>query len=220
MGVLRCVAFDFDGVLVDSNEVKRSAYFDIFEPLGSEGRRLVAQALASDRERDRYDVLREIVRHARAAALLATAEPEDVLVARYAEAYNNICEEHAVTCAEVAGAGEVLPRLASSHALYVNSSTPDEPLRRIVRKRGWQPYFRGVYGSQVPKLENLERVLSRERVPPDEAVFIGDREADRAAAQGTGWHFIAVQNPYNDFREPPARLCADLREVEAAVLEL
>jgi phosphoglycolate phosphatase-like HAD superfamily hydrolase len=217
---LRCVVFDFDGVLVDSNKVKHRAYFELFEPLGPEASTLVAEVLARGGERDRYDVLRAIVRRASEAGLMAPAEAHEALVKRYADAYNEICEEHVATCAEIPGASVTLPRLAERYALYINSSTPDDPLSRIVARRGWTLYFRGVYGSASGKADNLARVARLEGIDPGEGVFVGDSEVDQRAAGAQGWHFIAVENEHNDFVESPPRRCADLLEVDSAIGEL
>jgi phosphoglycolate phosphatase-like HAD superfamily hydrolase len=220
MGSLKCVTFDFDGVLVESNRIKRDAYFQVFASMGPEGSPLVARAVGRRGERNRYDVMREIVHSARAARILDTTLTEDELVARYAMRYNEICEVYVATCPEVPGTRDALPRLASRYALYVNSSTPDEPLSRIVRDRGWASYFQGVYGSARRKADNLAEALRREGTKPEEAAFIGDTEVDRTAARGAGWHFIGMSNDYNDFEETPSCLCSNLAEVEAAISEL
>jgi len=220
MGSLKCVAFDFDGVLVDSNEVKRHAYFEIFEPLGPIAGGLVTEALSGVRERDRYQILAEIIGGARSAERLSTGESDEELVSRYAREYNEICEEHAATCPEVGGATDTLKSLNETYPLYVNSSTPDEPLERIVARRGWASYFRGVYGSGHAKARNLSRVLEREGASHSDCVFVGDREVDRAAAKLSGWRFVAIENPHNDFREAPDQICRDLLEARTVILRL
>ena len=217
---LKCVVFDFDGVLVDSNEAKCRAYFKVFDELGSQGATLVYRVLASGGERNRYGILRQIVREGRLAGLFNGTSAEDTLVSDYARHYNDICEEHAATCAEVLGAGRVLVHLTQRYPLYINSSTPDRPLVRIVSRRGWDGLFRGVYGSNHRKVENLARALRSEGVMPPEAVFVGDSEVDRSAAACTGLEFIGIRNHFNDFREAPSRLCNNMNEVEAAILKL
>jgi phosphoglycolate phosphatase len=215
---VKCVAFDFDGVLVDSNAIKREAYFEIFESLGSDGSQIVCRVLARDGERDRYDVIRAIVGEALATERFGDSRSEDALVTRYVREYHAVCDERVASCNEIPGASEVLPRLAGRCALYVNSSTPDDPLRRAIRRRGWQSHFRGVYGSNHRKVDNLARAVRREGVEPGAAAFVGDAEIDRCAASRAGWRFIAMEHADNGFKETPACLCADMYEVEAAVL--
>jgi phosphoglycolate phosphatase len=196
-----CVVFDFDGVLVDSNAVKRRAYRDIFaDAQGSEA--VVEAVLQSNTEDDRFGVIRAILRGL-GWEKYSTAE-QDLLVAEYGERYNAICEEHAATCAEVRGASSALARLAKSHALYIISATPEEPLRRIVKRRNWSRYFRDVLGRPRTKGENLARVIQREDIGAQGIVFVGDARRDLDAAREAGCRFVGVRNEFNDF--DPARL--------------
>ena len=60
---IRCVAFDFDGTLVDSNAVKRSAYFEVAR-CEDPGGRLVSAVLAERPHADRHEVLRVVAQRA------------------------------------------------------------------------------------------------------------------------------------------------------------
>ena len=57
----QCVVFDFDGVLVDSNAVKRQAYFDIFSSLGPRVVPAVTEVLDGDVDGDRFQQIRRIL---------------------------------------------------------------------------------------------------------------------------------------------------------------
>jgi phosphoglycolate phosphatase-like HAD superfamily hydrolase len=203
-----CVVFDFDGVLVDSNAVKRRAYGDIFAAApGSEP--VVESVLESNREDDRFSVIRAILQG------LSPEEGEtpgqlELLVAQYAERYNAICEEHAATCAEVRGASSTLAHLAGRLPLYVISATPEEPLRRIVMRRGWNGYFRDVLGRPRTKLENLARVMQREGLEGRRIVFVGDGSRDLDTAREMGCRFIGVRNDFNDFDPEGLTMVDDL----------
>src|SRR5262245_17667471 len=123
----RCLVYDFDGVLVDSNAVKRGAYFEVLAPVGAPPS-LVERAVDDPRHGDRYDVIRAVIRS------LPDGGPADVehLVAECAERYNAICEDFTATCREMDGASALLERLSIRYPLYVNSATPEAPLRRVV----------------------------------------------------------------------------------------
>jgi phosphoglycolate phosphatase len=206
--MIRGVVFDFDGVLVDSNTVKRQAYSDIFSDFGPTGARVVEAVLQADTEDDRFGIIRAI--------LTALPEPPrgerlERLVAELAQRYNVICEDHAATCPEVTGASAALERLGRSHSLYIISATPQDPLRRIVGRRGWSAHFREVLGRPATKAENLTRIMQREGLEAGSVVFVGDGRRDLEAARGAGCRFVGVRNVFNDFDPADLTMIDDLR---------
>lgn len=196
--VVRCVVFDFDGVLVDSNAVKRRAYLDVFGAHGVPAATVEA-GLAETRDGDRYVVIEDVVQRARAAGFLDGTGATESLVSSLAAAYNDICETHTATCREVAGVSTTLPLLAARYPLYVVSDTPDAPLRRVVGRRGWASYFRDVLGRPRTKVENLGLVLRRETIAADAVVVVGDGRRDVEAARHWGCAFIGIASDGNDF---------------------
>jgi phosphoglycolate phosphatase-like HAD superfamily hydrolase len=208
--MIRCVVFDFDGVLVDSNAAKRQAYTDIFSGFGPPGATAVEAVLRADTEDDRFGVIRAILS---ALPNPPNREELDRRVAEHAERYNLICEEFTATCPEIPGATAALERLARSHSLYVISATPQEPLRRVVARRGWSAHFRGVLGRPAGKPENLARVMRGEGIDGGKIVFVGDGRRDLEAAQAAGCLFVGVRNRFNDFDSADLTMIDDLRSL-------
>jgi len=206
---VRVVVFDFDGVLVDSNAVKRDAYFSIFARFGDTAQ-LVAAGLEDQPDGNRYQVIDRVLCRVRSEGLLPVERPPEGWVEHLAAAYNAICEEHAATCLEVPGATECLTGLVGRSALFVNSATLQEPLRRVVRRRGWEPFFRGIYGAPTSKANHLRHILAAEGVRPAEVLLVGDGRRDLVAAQEVGARFVGVHNPFNDFDPTGLVLIDDL----------
>lgn len=190
--------FDFDGVLVDSNAIKRETYFEVFAALG-DTRDAVTSGLAACPLGDRYQVIDHILGQLNDRGVDTGGGSFVERRARYAERYSQICEVRTSTCAEVAGACRSLSRLSRRYALYVNSATPEAPLRRVIERRGWAGYFRGVLGGPRSKTENVRSILHQEQVDGRDAVFVGDGQRDLAAAQAGGCRFVGIRNDTNDF---------------------
>jgi phosphoglycolate phosphatase len=210
-----CVVFDFDGVLVDSNAVKRRAYADIFA--GAAGsKQVVESVLESNTEDDRFGVIRAIL-HGLSEKNGEISGQLDQLVTDYAQRYNAICEEHAATCAEVRGASSAIAQLARQYPLYIISATPEEPLRRVVTRRGWSRYFREVLGRPRNKRENLARIMGQEAIEGRRIVFVGDGRRDLDSAREVGCRFIGVRNEFNDFDPAGLTMVDDLSQLPALI---
>src|SRR5256885_10923436 len=164
--MIRCLVFDFDGVLVDTNKVKRDAFYTVFSGLGKAGERLISEILARDTDSDRFQIIGSVVDRAVREDLMAPGVNRDELVKDYAAAYTRICEDYASDCPEIPGAGAAISSLASNYPLYIISATPSDPLRRIVANRGWGKWFKGIFGRPGAKLEHLKRVLQSEAISP------------------------------------------------------
>jgi phosphoglycolate phosphatase len=206
-----CVVFDFDGVLVDSNAVKRQAYFDIFASLGSRAEPAVREVLDGDVDGDRFQMIRRMLTRLDDEEVLVSPAALETLVVQYAERYNDICEEHAATCPEVRGASAAIARLAETHPLYISSATPEAPLRRIVERRGWSRFFRDVLGRPRSKAENLRVIMEREGLAGADVMVVGDGRRDLDAARLVGARFVGIRNPFNDFDPAALSLLDDLR---------
>lgn len=196
-GFRRAVVFDFDGVIVQSNALKRKAFFDIF-PAGAAA--AVESVLAAHREKSRF----AIIALALAAWRPGEHAPDDLgspAVAALAEDYNRIVEQGAIACPLVLGAGETLARLDGRLPLYLNSATPQPSLRRIVAARGLNAHFRDVLGAPASKEDNLAAILADLGLKDGAGiVVVGDGRADLRAAQGFGCRFIGIDNEFGALR--------------------
>lgn len=202
----RVIVFDLDGTLIESDAVKTRAYYDIFPPAAAP---VVEAAIRADRYENRFARIARILRG------VSGSEPPQAEVDRLAKAYNDICETHQSTCAERAGASRVLSRLAASLSLYVCSGTWEESLVRVVKARGWQGHFRGVFGGPRKKTENLARVAQDARAAWGEMLVVGDTRDDKDAAEAKGCRFWGVVSGSTDFAPESTKVLANLSELEA-----
>ena len=193
--MIRCVAFDFDGTLVDSNAIKRRTFFELVESI-DEGERIVTGILDELRPGDRYAITRELARllvaQGKGPAGVAAEEWGGCL----AEDYTRRCELAVSSCREIPGASAALAWLAAEGIhCYVNSATPEGPLRSIVKRRSLERRFRQVLGGPASKSENLNRIGADAGVDAGEILMVGDGEDDRSAAASFGCRFAAIARP-------------------------
>ena len=173
---IRCVVFDFDGTLVESNAIKRDSFFEIFDGF-ERSEAVVERVLSENPDADRHAIV-PAVRDALSVAGVGSLPEPTALVAAYTE----LCEARVAECPAVPGAQEALECLRGRYPLYLDSSTPQDALARIVERRGWSRYFRAVLGRPTDKLANLRILADREKLAPREILLVGDGPSDRAAA--------------------------------------
>ncbi len=211
--MVKCIVFDFDGVLIDSNVIKRNAYFMIFSPIGST-EQIIKKVLVKKYGGDRYQIIGHIIDELSVNGFLYKGCDREVMLQHYTGQYNKICEEYAVSCSEIKGVSKILPRLAGHYALYINSATPQAPLRRIVSRRGWGGYFRGVFGRPCTKIENLRKTLKFEEIINEDMLFIGDDHRDLEAAAQCGCRFVGMVHETSNFVSVPYYRARDFTGIE------
>ena len=216
---IKCIVFDFDGVLLDTPIVKRNAYYDIFAALGHT-KPVVDEVLSNNKKGDRFQVIGRIISMLIKDGVLKPETQTGKLVQRYANEYNEICEEYAKSCHEIPGVSEILPLLYERFSLYINSATPEEPLQRIVKSRGWNVFFRGILGSPRSKVENLRLTFLLENLAGNNILFVGDEQGDMDAAVECKCFFASMINDTSQFETKPLYTLSDLSEIPALIIRL
>lgn len=210
------IVFDFDGVLVDSNSIKRDAYFHAFNDWPG-ARAVVAEVVdvSAANAGNRYDVIDEILASLTRAGVASSARKRARLtLSLLAERYSAYCGSRVRDCPEIKGAEELLVRLSTTLPLYVNSATPEVLLRDLVEHRNWTRFFRLTCGSPNDKVVNLRRIADEAGHRPAELVFVGDSEPDQLASSRFGCSFIALIREPGRFRSTPDVAIERLDDIE------
>ncbi len=205
---IRAIAFDFDGVLVESLDVKSRAFARLF---ASEEPSVVDQIIAYHERHlgiSRFEKFRAIYRDILRRSL--TGNDFNRLCERFA----SLVVDDVVAAPWVEGAVEFLHRHRNRWQFFIVSGTPEDELRRIVEWRSMATMFRDVLGAPRTKDALLRQVLEKHRLSQEELVFVGDAEADWHAARNAGVRFVwrqARAGSPDGFTGPAI---PDLRELE------
>ena len=74
--------------------------------------------------------------------------------------------------------------------MYVISGTPQTELRKIVKERKMEKYFKGVYGTPDTKPVIIRRIINEHGYNPDKVIYIGDSYSDYQNAKEINIPFL------------------------------
>ncbi|CAA7621742.1 HAD family hydrolase [Magnetospirillum sp. UT-4] len=181
-GTCSVLCLDFDGVILESVDVKDQAYGRLFEGIGDDVRDRILVEHRSTPGVPRPEKVRRLYRLA--FGRQAEDAEADRLVARYA----------GLVAAGMRASPPVPGFMALAQScdlpLYVVTAAPEDEVRGIVAERGWSGMFRDVMGAPRAKSDLLRDVCRRENVAPADILFVGDRPNDHRAAVEVGAAFI------------------------------
>lgn len=178
------IIFDFDGVLVESVDVKTRAFAELYR---SHGETVVQQVVAYHLAHggvSRYEKFRYF--HRVFLDLELGDEEEGWLASRFSA----LVEDAVVAAPWVRGAKQFVAAYHDRLPLYVASATPSEELLRIVRRRGVWTFFREVAGTPEKKGEIIRRVVAQHGYSPQRVLMVGDALADLEGAEFAGVSFL------------------------------
>jgi len=194
----QAIIFDFDGVVVESGDIKTQAFADLYR---SHGETVVAAVVQYHRLHggmSRYQKFRYFQQHLLGKPPL-TPDEEQELDRQFSE----LVVEAIVTGEAVPGANEFIRQQAARIPLFVASGTPETELNSIVTRRGLAPYFTGVRGSPTSKQALIADILSIHALIPERVLMIGDALIDYQSAQSNGVAFLGRVRVGDDNPFPP-----------------
>lgn len=171
------LVLDFDGVVVESVELKDRAFGELFRESHPDRVDDIVRFQSEIPGRSRYE------RFPLIHEFLGIPYPEGE-EARLDHRLNALLFEAVSTCPFVPGARELLVRRSADVPVYVASATPEDEVRALIEARGLAPFVRAAYGAPTPKVEIL-RSIDGESV-----LFVGDSATDHRAAEEAGVRFV------------------------------
>jgi len=178
--------FDFDGVLVDSVEVKTTAFARMFEPYGAD---IVAQVVDYHR---RHGGMTRVDKFRYYYAELLKQPLSEARLAQLCDDFAKLVVDEVVAAPEITGAEEFLQVCLGRVSCLVISAAPAGELDEIINRRGLAGFFHEVHGAPGKKAEHLASILHRTGWAPSKCLFFGDAASDYNAARACDVPFLGV----------------------------
>ncbi len=182
----RSIVFDFDGVILDSVEVKTRAFEKLCAPYGGD-----AQAAMVSYHKENGGISRFV----KFAWFFRTLLGKEITAAESEEwgaKFESLVFDSVLNSEFIAGANEFLQEFHTSLLLFVASGTPERELSDIIARRNLARFFKETGGSPRTKVEIVNSYISKFKIRPVEIVFVGDALSDFEAAKACGIPFIGI----------------------------
>jgi len=211
--MIKVIFFDFDGVIVESVDIKTKAFYRLFDIEGKDVAHKVVDYHLKNAGVSRFDKFRYIYREILKRSL--GDEEFHGLCNRFA----GLVVENVVKAPYVKGAKEFLENYAAGYKCFIVSATPHEEIEEIIRRRRIGTFFKAVYGAPAKKNDIVRGALIRENTDSCNAVYVGDAMSDYLAAKENGVVFIARVTDENSriFKDADCIKMKDLTNLKEVV---
>lgn len=193
MHEFRTWIFDCDGVILDSNNLKTDAFFEVVLPYGKEN----AEKFIDYHKRmggvSRYEKFRYFFEE-----IVKKQDYGDELVSAL-DAYSSRVRAKMIDSNETEGMRELLGAIPKNSKKIVVSGGDENELREVFRIKGIDQLFDEIFGSPRDKRKIIRDALERNMIQRP-VVFIGDSQFDYAVADEIGFDFVFMSE-YSEFPE-------------------
>lgn len=186
------IFFDFDGVILDSVDIKTRAFAEIFKQYGPDIESKVIEYHEKNGGVSRYDKFEYYYKY------LLERDISQKEIDLLSKQFESLVLEKVIAAPFIRGALETLNELKNKAVnSFVVSGTPDKEIKHIINCRDLTKYFIEVHGSPRTKGEILNEIFCRYNYTSDKCLFIGDAMSDYSAAKDAEIKFLGIVKSKN-----------------------
>lgn len=193
--MMDAILFDFDGVLVDSVNIKRDAFAKLYVEYGEDIVKKVLEHQEINTGMYRFEKFRYFHREFLGKELL----PRDLEILN--KKFSRLVKQSVIGANEIPHAKKTLDRLSKRIPLHLISATPEEELKQIISARKMGGYFWSIHGSPLEKVTHIVNIIEQYNYKSQNVLMIGDTVADytaslKAGITFLGYHLAGASNPF------------------------
>ncbi|KVG65184.1 HAD family hydrolase [Burkholderia pseudomultivorans] len=184
---IKAIAFDFDGVILDSVQLKADLFIDCYGGRLDESQKAAILAYQAQHGGiGRAEKFRYFERN------VFGRIPDEATIARLANQYSTLLMARVGSCPELPGARAFLERSSTQLSLHLVSGTAHHDLVAITAQRRLDHYFDTIVGSPTAKVDAFADIVRSGCWLPDQVLAIGDSMTELQAAAQIGMPFVGI----------------------------
>ena len=191
--MIKNIFFDFDGVIVNSNNIKTKAFLDLYKNCDKNILKKIKEHHINNGGMSRFDkinfyhknFLKEKINKKKIQELSNIFSKyvfKKVVKSKFMPGFKNFINNN------------------SYYNLYIISATPEEELKKISLQKKISIFFKGIYGSPKYKKNIIMDIINKNKYKKKECLFIGDSINDLEAANKTQINFLCFGNDFKSHK--------------------
>lgn len=165
---IKAIIFDFDGVILDSTQIKTDAFRELFSDYPISIQKKILEHHNKNSGISRFEKIKYYL----------DQYTDDVFTEEkyqlYLERFQKIILKKIIDCNFIAGSLEFIIEKQKDFDYFIVSATPQNELELIIEKKRIGHFFKNVYGSPTKKNENILHIMSTYKLRNNELIYIGD----------------------------------------------
>lgn len=202
------IIFDFDGVIVDSNEIRIEGFSELFAGHPASEIKKLVKYVQENGGISRYKKIRVFFEEIKKLAI----SEEDVN--KLAQKYSDIVAKKVELARSIPGSVEFFVKYSSLYRLAVVSGSDQYELREICKKRAISSFFCSILGSPVEKSKNIKELINDQGWDRAECLYVGDSINDYDAAFLNKISFLGLNSGELDWARKSVPSINDLNDLE------
>jgi len=187
----KTIIFDCDGVILDSNDIKSQAFYELALPYGKKEAELLVGYHKKNGGVSRHRKIEYFFEY------ILKYPNNKTRVVETVDLFGRLVSDKLLTCPMTAFCEDFLNRLMPDATKIIISGGLESELNFVFRKRGLDGYFKGIFGSPRSKEEILNALkIKKELILP--AVYFGDSRYDYEMAKLFNMDFVFMSD-YSEF---------------------
>tara|TARA_B100001248_G_C27395932_1_gene465563 strand:+ start:4151 stop:4810 length:660 start_codon:yes stop_codon:yes gene_type:complete len=181
---INSILFDFDGVIVESNNIKTQAFYSLYIDYGEDIAKAVVNHHKQNMGISRFEKIKLYHKKFLGKALNGSD-------------YNELLNKFSISVMDktirspyVSGSYEFIKSNFTIFDQYIITATPMSEIEKITKKRNIYKYFKKVLGSPNSKDFWVKHLIDNKKIDSKSSIFIGDAKADKQAALDNDITFI------------------------------
>jgi phosphoglycolate phosphatase-like HAD superfamily hydrolase len=190
---MKAIIFDFDGVILDSVQVKTNAFSEMYSQYGKDIQKEVIKYHLLNGGISRYEKFKYY--HDK----FLNIKISDYEVNKLANKFSSIVFEKVCNSEFISGASEFLIYASKKYKTFICTGTPEKEIIPIVNRIDIDFLFDDIYGSPNSKTIIINKILTKYNLNSNDVLFIGDAMTDYNAAKETNLQFVGIRNKETSF---------------------
>ncbi len=212
--MIKAIVFDFDGVLVESAQLKTEAFREVFSEWPEKTEAGVSYHL-KNMGISRYVKFKHFYEN-----ILCEPYTEEIGEA-LGSRFSGIVLEKVKKAPLVKGTEDFFRKNRDKYLCFIASGTPQQELDDIVFSKGLGKYFKRIFGAPATKTEMITAIMTAHNLTSHEVVFVGDAESDMKAAREAKVHFVLrVTSENSELASNITCSIEDLEQLESKIEEI
>ena len=182
------IIFDFDGVILNSHNIKTQAFYEIFKKYGKKIATKSKNYHIKNAGISRYVKFKYILKY------FVKKKISNKEIKSLSFEFNKICLKKIKKLKISKELLRFFKTKYKNHSFFISTGTPQKEIESILKLKKIHKYFEKVYGSPLTKVQHINKIKKKSLI----TLYIGDSYEDYISSKKTKIEFLLKVHSENE----------------------